>query len=155
MTVVNSSYFRVLEEMPANLMCVISFVKDTASIFFCGFNHKWTQQFPEKTMWSVSNFMWLLVLSNVIWEILSKENCVKPQTSSQCQRIIRKETALCSLTISFQLPSSIGHFSLSGSDSSSDQYNSVAYIYPSHFAIAHTIYDICHYVSRCLLLVSR
>lgn len=134
-------------------MCVMSFVKDTLSIFFGGFNQKWTQQFPEKkTMPSVSNFMWLLVLSNVISEILSKENYVKPQTSPQCQRIIRKETALCSLTISSQQPSSIGHFSLSGSDSCSDQYNSVDYVYPIHFAIAHTIYDVCHYVSRCLLI---
>ena len=41
---------------------------------------------------NVSNFMWLLELSNVVSEILSIENYVKPQTSSLCQRIIRKES---------------------------------------------------------------
>lgn len=74
-------------------MCMMSFVEDPVSIFFCGFNHKRTQKF-QKTMPSVSSFIWLLVLSNVLSEIWPRENYVKPKTSSQCQRILRKKSSV-------------------------------------------------------------
>lgn len=73
-------------------MCMMSFVKDPVSIFFCGFHHKWTQKFQEDHAKCLQFYAASCSCQCLKWNLTYRKLC-KAKNLLLVSRIIRKESS--------------------------------------------------------------